>query len=41
MAKKSQKANPKIVRQTNMKYDQLSEIWPQNGQSGNQWGQSR
>jgi len=34
-AKKSQTANPKIVRLSNLKYGQISEIWPQNGQSGN------
>jgi len=28
-------ANSKIVRPTNLKYGQISEIWPQNGQSGN------
>ena len=27
-------ANPKIVRPTNLKYGQISEIWPQYGQSG-------
>ena len=34
---KSQTANPKIVRPTRLKYGQISEIWPQNGQSGNPW----
>jgi len=34
-AKKSQTANPKIVRPTNLKYGQISEISLQNGQSGN------
>ena len=34
-AKKKQTANPKIVRPTSLKYGQISEIWPQNGQSGN------
>jgi len=34
-AKKSQTANQTILRPTNMKYGQISEIWPQNGQSGN------
>jgi len=34
-AKKSQMANPKIVRPTSLKYGQISNIWPKNGQSGN------
>jgi len=34
-AKKRQTANQRIVRLTNLKHGQISEIWPQNGQSGN------
>jgi len=35
MAKKSQTANPQIVRPTNFKYGQIWKIWSQNGQCGN------